>query len=161
MTYEWNINIVLKKDRYQEGILHFTILENSSEIKTPVFQHTCACRGQGNYTHRPKSIPWHIRNGDTPTGAAKGLVIQPGKNKVAYGPHKRIDISREPISGNLLKAIQVYKRSGLQIHGGRDNGGRLWNTSGCIRVHDDDMKYIVDMIESKCGSEGIVTIEER
>lgn len=161
MPYKWKIEVLVPKNRFHEGKLIFTAYRYMSAIYK--FNLKCDCRAQGNYTQRPKSIAWNKKNGDTPTGKSKCYTIRKSDNEKVYGPNKRIDISSKALSGNMLKAVEKYQRSGMQIHGGRDSGeaSNLWNTSGCIRVHDKDIKKITEYIDKYCVREGVITIIEK
>lgn len=161
MLYKWKIEVQVPKNRFYEGKLIFTAYKYASLVYK--YKFTCDCRAQGNFTQRPKSIAWNEKNGDTPTGKARCYTIRKSENEKVYGPNKRIDISSEPLSGNMLEAVEKYHRSGMQIHGGRDagDGAKLWNTSGCIRVHDKDIKIITDYIDKYCVKDGVISIIEK
>ena len=162
MSYKWGISVSLPKNRYNEGTLTFSAYEEIGGNRIPKFIRSCVCRGQGNYTVAPKSIPWNEINGDTPTGTSYGYTIMPGNKPEMYGPNKRIDISTKSISGNMYEAVHTYGRADLQIHGGRDGGAgtKLWNTSGCLRVHDQDIKAMTEYIDQYCEREGFISISE-
>lgn len=150
----WYIKVSLPTNRANCGTLKF--------YADKKLIHTCDCRGQGNYTVKPASIPWNQSNGDTPTGKVNGHTIAPNKksdsNGYVYGTNRRIALD-DPISGNFKEAYSTYGRSGIQIHGGR-NQSKLWNTSGCIRVFDKDIKKITEYIDDNCEKYGLVTITE-
>ncbi|MBZ9626369.1 hypothetical protein G9F71_026560 [Clostridium sp. FP2] len=61
------------------------------------------------------------------------------------------------MSGNLGLAYTTYGRTGLQIHGGRDQSS-LWNTQGCIRLFDRDIKTITNYIDQNCTGTGSIMI---
>jgi hypothetical protein len=152
MSHSWYINITLPKNRSSNGTLTFCAFDAARERVINVFQHSCACKGQGI-----NSYPWNHANGDTPTGSAHGRTIAPG-DAVHYGPNKRIELIG-PMSGNLELAYTRYGRNGLQIHGGRSQSN-LWNTQGCIRVFDADIKLITEYIDRNCESIGSIMISE-
>jgi hypothetical protein len=152
MSHNWYIDITLPEDRSQNGTLTFYAYDTANERVINVFQHSCECKGQGI-----NGYSWNQSNGDTPTGDAHGNTIAAG-DTVHYGPNRRIALV-PPMYGNLKLAYEQYGRSGIQIHGGRSQSN-LWNTQGCIRVFDSDIKIITEYIDNYCASTGSIMISE-
>lgn len=142
------IKIILPKDRTKLGKLYIKEKEFVCYGKA---DNAGAIR-RGNPSRDPLKL-----FGDTPTGVYRCYVTGPLKPPRTYGIHKVIYLG--PVSGNAKKA-EKNGRSGLLIHGGDlGSGGRLRPTFGCIRVSNEDMKEILDLI----GGESLnftVTIEE-
>jgi len=129
------IKITLPKDRTKLGVL---------EIENKKFK----CYGKADNAgaikrNNPTRDPLKLF-GDTPTGTYKCYVTGPLSPPRTYGPHKVIYLG--PEKGQCKKA-EVNGRSGLLIHGG-DLGtkGNLRPTFGCIRVSNEDMKKILDIL---------------
>lgn len=113
------------------------------------------CLGKGGRSKQAKSANWKLQGNDTPTGEYIGTVAQwhPAET---YGPH--ISIKLEPIGGNAKHAKEAG-RSGLAIHGGRDQN-TLWSTEGCVRVFDRHMAIIEARLKAIAIEEINVTVEE-
>lgn len=75
----------------------------------------------------------------------------PSKDTEKYGPNKfiRMKGNQDPGYENLyVDGDYVTRgRSGLLIHGGRDQTS-LWNTEGCVRIFDKDAKKITGLMDS-------------
>lgn len=150
---KWNIEIKLPKDRSETGTLKFYI--------DGTMMHSCSCLGKG-VTDCSSPDSWKELGGNTPTGEVEGYLYTANPEKdsreypYVFGPYKRIWL-KTPISGEFEIALKT--RSGLMIHGGRCQT-HLWNTEGCIRVFDNDIKIITDYISEDCVSSGVVTVCE-
>jgi len=131
----------------------FCSYEDSNEEYIPHMMHSCECRGEGT------NGAWYNEDGDTPTGVVMGHTIELGYPEESYGPYKRIALD-ELVSGDFKEAYEQYGRSGIQIHGGRDQS-HLWNTHGCVRIFDKDIKKITDHIYKYCKEIGKITINEQ
>lgn len=88
--------------------------------------------------------------GDTPSGGYVVSLIQgtgsgTGFPTSSYGSAGAIRMV--PVSGNALIA-KSNGRKGLLIHSGRDAGlGKsLVRTNGCLRVHEEDLKRMIEVI---------------
>ncbi len=87
--------------------------------------------------------------GNTPPGVYDGSRFQetfawPQKS---YGPWGAVSL--EAISGDALLAQDVFRRTGLLIHGGTLGGRGYWRgkgqlriTQGCLRVSNADMLFL-------------------
>ncbi|MBW9159450.1 hypothetical protein [Clostridium tagluense] len=148
MSHSWYIDITLPTNCSQNGTLNFCAFDAVNERDITVFKHSCECKGKDI-----NGYPWNYSDGDTPTGCAHGNTIAPG-DTVHYGPNRRINLI-SPMSGNLGLAYTTYGRTGLQIHDGRDQSS-LWNTQGCIRVFDRDIKTITNYIDQNCTGTGSI-----
>lgn len=88
---------------------------------------------------------------DTPPGDYYGETGGPSKDTEKYGPNKfiRMKGNQDPGYENLyVDGDYVTRgRSGLLIHGGRDQTS-LWNTEGCVRIFDKDAKKITGLMDS-------------
>ena len=83
--------------------------------------------------------PW----GDTPCGSydpARVMTLPP-----PYGHLGKYFIPMEGTIGQAAEA-KTNGRTGLGIHGGRGND-RLVPTNGCVRLLDDDMEALVELID--------------
>ena len=89
--------------------------------------------------------------GHTPPGDYYGETGGPSKDTEKYGPNKfiRMKGNQDPGYENLyVDGDYVTRgRSGLLIHGGRDQTS-LWNTEGCVRIFDKDAKKITGLMDS-------------
>lgn len=91
--------------------------------------------------------------GNTPTGEydASKIVSTDSWSQNSYGPHGAIRL--QPISGNALAAERESSRKGLLIHGGSLGNVDYWRgknelraTHGCLRLSNDDVKRLLDLI---------------
>lgn len=102
-----------------------------------------------------------MRNADTPSGVALCQIIGKSSNTDAFGPYERVHLYKA-ISGNFL-AAEKAGRSEILIHGGKPRSSRgaswypLHPTHGCIRVRNEDMKTLIDVLK-QCGPRGKITI---
>ncbi len=165
---DWLIDVTFNKSSTKRrGVLEFHAYRGD----TIYFTKTCACRGQG-ITDVNSPTSWTEDGGNTPLGRCYGYLHHANTIKdekvfpFKYGPYKRIRLvgiesPHGGTEGQFYESEKVYKRDGIQIHGGRNpNPDRLWNTLGCIRVSDNDLKSIVDYIEFHSNHKGLVTIVE-
>jgi hypothetical protein len=86
--------------------------------------------------------------GDTPTGSYHAHPFRwptapPLADRKKYGPHGWIAI--DPQSGQALTA-KINGRHGLLIHSGELRAGNLRPTFGCVRVTDEAMKKLLDLV---------------
>lgn len=92
-----------------------------------------------------------VQYGHTPPGDYYGETGGPSKDTEKYGPNKfiRMKGNQDPGYENLyVDGDYVTRgRSGLLIHGGRDQTS-LWNTEGCVRIFDKDAKKITGLMDS-------------
>lgn len=98
-----------------------------------------------------KGYTWDKEYGHTPPGDYYGETGGPSKDTEKYGPNKfiRMKGNQDPGYENLyVDGDYVTRgRSGLLIHGGRDQTS-LWNTEGCVRIFDKDAKKITGLMDS-------------
>lgn len=152
---ELAITVRLHKDRYRLGEAALGAV------------NICPCLGisdnsqaiaHGNPSRNPL-LPY----GDTPTGVYTGTVIPPG-DVDGYGEYRRIFLT--PVSGDGVLAEQAPgMRAGLLVHGGELNPLYTWwdglrPTYGCVRVPDDGMKAIMEVVDDNPGAGITVTVIE-
>ena len=114
-----------------------------------------ACLGKGGRSKTALSGNWKLKGMDTPTGEYLGTLAawEPAET---YGPERVIKL--DAVSGNALQAEKLG-RSGLAIHGGRDQA-ILWSTEGCIRVFDRDMRRINEFMAKRKLNQIKVEVKE-
>ena len=92
-------------------------------------------------------------DGNTPTGVYGVSRIEDTTtwNSASYGPHGALRLV--PLSGNAAVAATVSGRQGLLIHGGTlgqpgywRGGQQLRATHGCVRLHDESMRELIDLL---------------
>jgi hypothetical protein len=132
-------------DRFKVGTL---TLYNSSQMS--VF----SCQALGRSAD---NTPMNVTNGNTPIGYYDGWLDGPVSPSDSYGPNKVVMMTGG--SGN----VYVPPRSGIWIHGGRDQS-TLTPTYGCVRAFDRDMlslsNHITALVNSGHSSTGVVFIDE-
>ncbi len=127
------------------------VIEDEGKILAGPFP----CLGKGGRSKQAKSGNWKLKGNDTPTGEYIGE-IKLWRPAEAFGPNPVIAL--DPIGGNALVAKELG-RSGLAIHGGRDQNV-LWSTEGCVRVFDRHQAIIIAKLQQLGATEVNVTIEE-
>lgn len=163
---EIKIVATLHKDRYRVGVLTVTLSPAGVGLVTGVVA-TCPCLGisdnaQAIAHHNPARNPL-LPFGDTPTGVYMGTVIPPG-DVDGYGVNRRIFLT--PVSGDGVKAESApNNRSGLLIHGGKLNPVYTWwdglrPTYGCVRVPDDGMERVLEVVDKNSGARVMVEVVE-
>jgi hypothetical protein len=143
-----NILVTLPKDRARYGRI---CVETDGETLLGPFP----CLGKGGRSKGAKSSDWRVRGNDTPTGEYHGETARWEPANV-YGPNPVIRL--DPVDGNALEAEKLG-RSGLAIHGGRDQA-TLWSTEGCVRVFDRDMAQIIALLNRHGLTNIEVTVKE-
>ena len=95
-----------------------------------------------------------LKNGNAPAGDYLGTRLESTahRDQNSYGPWGTVRLS--PIGGRALLAERIGHRSGLLIHGGSLGGARYWRgagalraTHGCIRLSNEDMKRLKEILE--------------
>jgi hypothetical protein len=74
-----------------------------------------------------------------------GVESTANRSKSSYGQWGAVRL--KAVAGQALLAEEIFQRRGLLIHGG--SPGRFDGykpTLGCLRLHDDDMKELVQII---------------
>jgi hypothetical protein len=96
-----------------------------------------------------------LENGNTPAGEydATDLEGTTYRNLNSYGPWGAVRLS--PVGGRALLAERIGHRSGLLIHGGSLGAAGYWRdagalraTHGCIRLSNEDMKSLKEILEN-------------
>jgi len=160
-----DIEVAIHKDRYLLGALSVLAPQAGEPKFSVVATSPCLCISDnaqaiahGNPTRNPL-LPY----GDTPTGVYMATVIPPGDAN-GYGVNRRLFLT--PVSGDGVKAEQPPgNRAGLLVHGGALNPHyTFWDglrpTYGCVRVPDDGMKRILDVIDQHPGAGITVNVTE-
>jgi hypothetical protein len=90
--------------------------------------------------------------GATPTGTYEGTGFEVKQNAHSYGPFA---LRLRAKSGDALIAKDVFDRDGLLIHGGDFGGPGYWRkagalrqTQGCIRLSNEDMLNLQNVVAS-------------
>ncbi|MCX7749588.1 MAG: L,D-transpeptidase [Clostridia bacterium] len=150
----WSIRIKLPKVRDNYGSLYVykTYIDPTTYTYKTQEVYNCVCLGKGS-ANPSSPDSWKVTNGNTPTGTYSGYTAPPQYPTLSYGPYGVIMM--DAIGGNAL----LSGRTGIWIHGGRSQTN-LWNTNGCIRVFDNDIKNIIYHINSTDATKGTITIEE-
>lgn len=159
MTEEYNYHIIVQlgNDRNIPGSLK-VYDKQGRLIMQPV---PALGRGTNHATNGYDHTQQLKRNADTPSGVALCQVIDKGDSEDAFGPYGRVHLYKG-ISGNFLKAEQAG-RSEILIHGGKarstkkDTWYPLHPTHGCIRLTNEDMKTLIDILKG-LGNRGKITI---
>lgn len=172
----WHIKIKLLNDRRRIGKLYFYV--DGKKIRKSEDQSYYECLGHG-YMNKFKKMPyyndnyengeiWQYECGHTPLGKWSGITDGPKtgyKNIRAYGSNKYIRL--EAVKGDCVEACGrkkngKYGRAGILIHGGRQYETKsLKATKGCVRVFDEDIKFITKYIDKFIkNKKGYVYIEE-
>lgn len=138
MVYaRWSINLALNSNHL--GTLYFYYASGAQA-------HHCDAKGKSG-----KGYTWDKEYGHTPPGDNYGETGGPSKDTEKYGPNKfiRMKGNQDPGYENLyVDGDYVTRgRSGLLIHGGRDQTS-LWSTEGCVRIFDKDAKKITGLMDS-------------
>lgn len=134
--------VELAKDRTRVGRL--TLVDWRGEVIAGPFPALAKADKQSAIRNgNPKRNP--IKPfGDTPTGLYELSITHPLTPPRSYGIHAAFRMN--PVSGQALQA-KINGRSGLLIHGGTSGaGGRLRPTHGCIRLFDEDIKILLDVV---------------
>lgn len=138
------IDVITEKNRRWEALM---VVFDKTGI---LFRTYALCKGTNNDRFTGGG------NGDTPTGLCKTSYDARHIGELAYGQYGVIDLTG--IDGEFKKANEKG-RTGLLIHCGRgfdikknrsatdfnDEGCRLLNTRGCIRIYNDEMKKLVNL----------------
>lgn len=99
--------------------------------------------------------------GDTPTGTYRILAVtnfgSPYTDTRKYGNQGVIKL--EPQTGNALIA-RNNGRTGILIHGGDlGAGGQLRRTNGCLRMANDELAYLKQLINELSISDPVTILE--
>lgn len=132
----------LPQDREAEGSLW--VIDNSRLIFGPV-----RCRGEADNTGAQKAN--NVQEdptqsyGDHPYGVSRiAAIIRDPKPVDTYGP---AFISLNPVSGEAWQG-RINDRKGIGIHGGKlGPNGMLRATYGCLRMTNEDLVKLVELIE--------------
>lgn len=144
-----HLEVILPKNRDHNGAM--VVIVNGKEVtRFPVKGRGSA--GPGNTVFVKKE--GNLGGGNTPTGKWMGRSIETKEWMGNYGSHGAIRLT--PIGGDALFAKEVFNRDGILIHGGNlsqnkywiDRGG-LMPTHGCLRVSNENMKKLMDIIQNK------------
>jgi len=148
------LHCLLSPNRYESGSLWAT--DTTGVIFGPVpalgKADNAKAAKEGNPA-REQAKPW----GDTPVGTYRitGLTRGPHPPE-KFGP---VFIPLSPVSGVALEGWR-NGRTGLAIHGGKLRpDGRLRATFGCLRLTDDDVIVLADLIGRQLALVGEVYLD--
>ena len=145
---EWSIKVSASEDRGVHPYATFNVLN----IKGQIIYRTIV-KVQG--LHRDRTSI----DGDTPCG----LYDIVGWEKTGVGNHDVLRYGPNHLLRlNFISGEGADKRTGILAHGGRAQFPELWNTLGCIRIADEDikeLKAITDYLEQNDESEKPETLE--
>ena len=136
------IDIILPANRNLPGWLRLLDAQGNLLFACPCLgkADNAMAAAKGNPTRNPL-LPF----GDTPLGQWEGRIsARPMSNTRTYGIHRVIDL--HATGGDALRA-QNNKRDGIWIHGGAARMGRLRPTYGCIRVADEHMGALLEILD--------------
>jgi len=134
---------LLPRDRTQVGVLQ--LWRSGALVQTfPVFgkSDNAKAQQQGNAKRDPL-FPF----GDTPTGKWKvTAATKPQENTHTYGPYPVFMLW--PLDGQAYTSHDPkHRRSGIWLHsGGLNAAGALRPTYGCLRVHNETMARLHELI---------------
>lgn len=99
--------------------------------------------------------------GDTPTGSYNFLemteFVAPYNNAHSYGPYGVIRM--DPATGDAYQA-KLNGRTGILIHAGDlGPGGTLRRTNGCLRLMNEEYKYLKDQINALSVGDPLTRID--
>ncbi len=140
----WDIEVHAYKDRKRYG---YAVLIVKNRMGKEVYRTTVRVHGSSSLIGGKRDIT----NGDTPQGKYKigddQAVWQKKKNTTSYGPNALLRLKYLGGEGG--------KRQYMHVHGGRQEGKNykkygkiLWNTHGCMRIKDDEIKEIKNITQN-------------
>lgn len=137
------LQVMLSRKRDQSGVL--LVRDRTGRVLARFEALGRGSRGAGNTQM--------LVNGNTPTGTYRASRVIPtaSANLNSYGPNGAIVL--DPVSGNARAAEKIAGREGLLIHGGSLGGTTYWRgknelraTHGCIRLRNEDMKRLMNLM---------------
>ncbi len=154
------IAVLLPKDRTRPGTLR--LLDDAG---TPMLAMPCLGKSdnakalENDNPTRDPTKPW----GDTPAGT-----YRPAKVRRFTPEHATLGPYAIPLIGIGGQALEAVKggRTELYIHATRTNDGgrgedRLIPTYGCLRIEDDDMRALVEVLGETMAEIEIAQMMER
>ncbi len=139
------IEIRIPANRNLRGVLRLIDERGVTVFTCPALAKAdnARARREGNPSRDPLK-----RFGDTPLGTWEGRIgprFSKPEDVRTYGVHRVITL--RATGGDALVAAKKGKRSGIWLHGGAPGiGGILRPTFGCVRVADDHMGAILEII---------------
>lgn len=139
-----DLTVMLSSRRNQSGIL--IAKERSSGRVLGTFE------ALGRGSQGPGDTQMTV-DGNTPTGEyqVERMDATADWNQSSYGPNGALRL--RPVSGNAIAAEQIVGRQGLLVHGGSPGadgywrgGGELRATHGCLRLRDQDVKRLANLL---------------
>ena len=149
-TGGWNVRVSASSDRGKHPYATFTAYDRNDNI---IFSTIVKVRGDGRIRSERKH--------DTPQGTYKILEWRETGNDrysaVKYGPNDLLALDYQSGEGE--------GRNYMHVHGGRSQGPELTDTWGCLRMADQDikeLKQVVDFVESSDPNEspGYLTVKD-
>lgn len=162
MSSRVELKVVLPVDRVRSGTMHVYV-NGQLNASFEVLGRGSAGPGDTQFQNK----------GNTPTGTwkATGWQSTAGQSQRSYGSEGKVIL--QPTGGNASVAHESFARDLFRIHGGDLGGknslrgeGQLRPTHGCLRLSNDDMKRLYNLIfnaglnekEARC-EDPIVTVE--
>jgi hypothetical protein len=145
MPRDVHLSVLLPRNRNHPGWIRVEVDE------APQGEFRILGRGsttvKGKPTGNPRLSPFKYA-GNTPTGnyVSPGIVCTTDWDRSSYGPWGAVRL--KAVAGEALLAERLG-REGLSIHGGlpgRFDGYR--STLGCLRLHDGDMRQLIQVISN-------------
>jgi hypothetical protein len=145
MPRDVHLNVLLLRNRDHPGWMRVEI-DGVSQAEFRVLGRGSKTLNRKTVSPHPSLSPFAFA-GNTPTGdyVSPGIVTTDRWNQSSYGPWGAIRL--KAVAGDALLAADVFGRKGLLIHGGapgRFDGYR--STLGCLRVSNDDMMRLIQLI---------------
>ena len=144
----WDISVSASENR---GKNPYAVMTIKNRQGSTIYKTVVKVLG----SHRKRNL----KNGDTPIGDYRILEWRETGNdrypSSSYGPNDLLALEYIGEEGE--------GRSGIHIHGGRDQENSLMGTYGCFRINDDDIaeiKTITDQLEKSdpLEAKGILTL---
>lgn len=137
VTAYWYIYVDLPSNRNNYGTLRLYDANGQKYLDTVCLGRSASGANQD------------VFHGNTPTGIYEGWLGPIQEDRAGYGPYQVV--MTEGIAGNIYEYKD--KRSGIWIHGGRDQSV-LQPTNGCVRVFEVDQYSIQEILTSLTTSGG-------
>gem|GEM_PF-6187716 len=135
---KWDIKVTLPRDRTQTGTLS---LIGNNGLKYADFE--TLGRGSPCKANNNNSSNTFLRNANTPEGlySLSKVMSTENQNQRSFGPNGKIMLTP------LLGDASLSYRTELRIHGGDLNSsGELRPTNGCLRLSNENMAKLAEMI---------------
>jgi hypothetical protein len=144
-----HINVLFPRDRDRTGVVR---VEQDGRVVAEFAALGRGSRGRGETSF--------VNDGNAPTGIyeAAGLETTSDRNQNSYGLWGAVRLRL--VGGNALLAERIGHRSGLLIHGGSLCAAGYWRGEGalrtthrCVRISNEDMKSLKQILEKSSMGE--------